>query len=85
MKAKLEFDLNDPDDRMEHMAAVKASDMAQLLWQIRMNLRKKVYSEAEAEELKHPGVDYTTGIELVLNNLYELFDEYNINIEELTR
>ena len=82
MKAKLEFDLNDPDDRMEHMAAVKASDMAQLLWNLRFNLRNQVF--AEADQLNDPD-KYDAGIELTLAHINELFDKYNINIEELTR
>jgi len=86
MKGILEFDLNDPDDRMEHMAAVKASDMAQMLWHIRFNLRGKVYAEADNlndQDKYDPGIELT--LNLTLNILNELFDEYNINIEELTR
>jgi len=82
MKGKLEFDLNDPDDRMEHLACIKASEMAQMLWHIRFNLRGKVY--AEADNLNDQD-KYDPGIELTLNILNELFDQYNINIEELTR
>ena len=59
MKAKLEFDLNDPDDRMEHMAAVKTSDMAQLLWNIRFNLRRNIYDEVDN---MNDGKDYESGV-----------------------
>lgn len=82
MKAKLEFDLNDPDDRMEHMAAVKASDMAQLLWNIRFNLRRNIYDEVDN---MNDDKDYNSGVELALAHINELFDRYNINIEELTK
>lgn len=84
MKATLEFDMNDPEDRMEHLRCTKAYDMAQLLWQIRLNLRKRVYHEAEANEFANPNTDYNSGIELVLNNLNDLFEEYDINVEHLT-
>ena len=82
MKAKLEFDLNDQDERMAHMAAVKAQDMAMLLFQLRFNLRKQVYAEAD---LLDDQDKYDPGIELTLANINELFDKYNINVEELTR
>ena len=82
MKAILEFDLNDQDERMAHMAAVKASDMAQLLWHIRYNLRSNIYDEVDN---MNDGKDYESGVELALAHLYELVDHYNINVEELTR
>jgi hypothetical protein len=82
MKAILEFDLNDQDERMAHMAAVKASDMAQLLWHIRFNLRSRVYADADNLDDQDK---YDPGIELTLNHINEMFDEHNINIEELTR
>jgi len=34
MKAKLKFDLNDPEERMQHMRCTKALDMAIALWDI---------------------------------------------------
>jgi len=34
MKAKLEFDLDDFDDKMAHNRCVKATDMALVLWEI---------------------------------------------------
>jgi len=82
MKATLEFDLNDPEGRMEHLAAVKASDMAMMLWHIRFNLRSRVYADADNLDDQDK---YDPGIELTLNHINELFEEYNINIEELTR
>lgn len=37
MKATLEFDLEDYDDRMRHLACVKAGDMALALWDMLYN------------------------------------------------
>ena len=34
MKAKLTFDLNDPDDRLEHERCVKSLDIALVLWEL---------------------------------------------------
>ncbi len=40
MKATLEFDLTDPDDRMEHFRCVKSLDMAIVLFEILHNTKK---------------------------------------------
>ena len=39
--ATLTFDLNDPDDRMEHYRCVKSLDMALVIWDI---MEKQRYS-----------------------------------------
>ena len=41
MKATLDFDLDNPDDRMAHMRAVKSLDMAIVLFELQTNLKKK--------------------------------------------
>ena len=40
MKATLEYNLNNPDDRMAHMRAVKSYDMACALFEITNNLKR---------------------------------------------
>ena len=50
MKATLSYNLNDPDDRMAHMRAVKSLDMASALFEITTNLRKKVIRRFEDDE-----------------------------------
>lgn len=37
MKATIEFDLDDIDDRMSHMACIKAKDMALAFWMMLHN------------------------------------------------
>ena len=34
MKATLEFDLSDPDEKMEHLRCIKSLDMALAMWDI---------------------------------------------------
>ena len=41
MKAKLIFNLDDPDDRMAHKRHVKSLDMALALWDIHYEVFKK--------------------------------------------
>lgn len=40
MKATLEYNPNNPDDRMAHMRAVKSYDMACALFEITNNLKR---------------------------------------------
>lgn len=40
MKAKLTFDLNDPDDKMSHLRCIKSTDMALALFEIVYNLKR---------------------------------------------
>ena len=68
MKATLEFNLDDIEDRMAHYRCVKALDMALALWQI-----KQLFYNRDDEE----------GISV--DKLLAIFEDYNIEIEELTR
>jgi len=83
MKAILEFDLNDPDDRMSHLRCVKSLEMALALWEIRMNLRKYSERTAEAKEFTNEESDVFNGIDIVLERIHEIFEENNIDVEEL--
>ena len=69
MKAKLIFDLNDDDDRIAHMRAVKSRDMALFIWRLSIEYWK----------------DYEKGstIEQMREDFNFLLDHYSINIEEL--
>jgi hypothetical protein len=46
MKAILEYDLNDSDDKMSHLRAVKSLDMAICLWEIR-SMKRDNYDTAD--------------------------------------
>jgi hypothetical protein len=81
MKAKLEYDLNNPDDRMAHLRAVKSLDMASVLFDITKNLRKKV--ERQYESIDDTPDDVFDGINTVFNEIYNILESNNINIDEL--
>lgn len=85
MKAILEFNL--PKDNIEYLQSVKANDMAIALWQISYNLKKQCIWEAENnnEGLNIEQAYILDGVEIVFNKIYEILDEYNINIEELNK
>ena len=81
MKAKLQYDLNDPDDRMAHLRAVKSVDMASALFDITRNLRKKIQNRYEDIDNTHN--DVFDGIDAVFDEIYDILEDNNIDIDEL--
>ena len=79
-KATLEFDLNDPDDTMAHLRAVKSLDMAIVIFQLTSNLKKQIMHEIDHRELK----DWEA-VHLVFKRIHELVNDHGIVIDELTR
>jgi hypothetical protein len=79
MKAILEFNL--PDDQEEFDRCVKATDMAQYLWQILLNDKKNLMRQLEAdnETTEH---EYEL-INKIWEHLHNTANEYGINIEKL--
>ena len=82
MKAKLYFDLDVIDDELALNRSLKATDMAIILFEIQSNLRKKCEYELEALEADS---DKWDGLEVVFRNVERLFDEHNINLNDLIR
>jgi hypothetical protein len=80
MKAKLHYDLNDPNDRMAHMRAVKSLDMASALFDITRNLRKHVERKFENDDKEY---DVFDGVQEVFDRIHEILGDNNIDIDEL--
>jgi hypothetical protein len=80
MKAKLTFDLNDHDERIQHLRCVKSLDMALALWEISVNAKKQCYRIAEGKEMKGESVDH---INLVFEKIYEIMEEHSIDVDNL--
>lgn len=78
MKATLEFDLDNPDDRESHLRCLKATDMACVLFEFMINSRKriayKLYEEASKDKIL---------LDIVYEEFDNLIEEHNININEL--
>jgi len=74
MKAKLTFDLDDPDDSMAHLRCIKSLDMALAMWTFTGKLRKLVDESEDGKYLdeKH-----------VWEAWQEALEEYDINIDKL--
>jgi hypothetical protein len=77
-KAKIEYDLNDIDDRMAHLRAVKSLDMAMALWDITHNTKKGLEWSMEGKEM-----DKYDALEMVFEKIHEILDEHNIRTDEL--
>jgi len=81
MKATLSYNLNDPDDRMSHLRAVKSMDMASALFDITRNLRKKIQNRYE--DIDNTNNDVFDGIDAVFDEIYNILEDNNIDIDEL--
>ena len=77
-KAKIEYDLNDLDDRIAHFRAVKSLDMALALWEITHNTKKGLEWSIEGKD-----IDKYEVLEMVFEKIYEILNEHNINTDEI--
>lgn len=76
MKAILEFDLLDPEDRIEHQRMLKSTDMQVALWDISQRLRSKIkYAPDDMSE------DTYKVYEEIQDVFYEIINKYNIDLE----
>jgi hypothetical protein len=81
IKATLSYNLNDPDDRMAHLRAVKSLDMASALFDITRNLKNKI--ENRYEDIDNTNNDVFDGIQAVFDEIYNILEDNNIDIDEL--
>jgi len=72
MKATLEFDFTQPEDRMDHKRCIRSSDMAMFIWELKNNFWRK---------WKHDETDFT--LDNYKDALYGLLQEYHIDIDDL--
>ncbi len=77
-EAILKYNLNDNDDSMAHMRAVKSLDMALALWDITHNTKKSLEWSMEGKEM-----DKYDALEMVFDKIYEILDEHNIKLDDL--
>ena len=71
MKATLNFDLDDADDKMAHLRCTKALDLALALLHFDQWLRSQIkYNEKDYQSIR--------------DELYKIMEEYDINLETLT-
>ncbi len=78
-KAILEYNLDDVDDSMAHLRAVKSLDMALVLWEMAYNTKKKICNEIEFQEIKDP---YEV-VDRIMEKLHEEMNDRGINLDDL--
>lgn len=77
MKAKLIFNL--PEEAIEFETCSKASDLAFILWELSYNVKRSLIKHTDVSE------EYANGVNAVYDKLYELLDEYSINLDNLVK
>ena len=77
-EAILKYDLNDTDDAMAHMRAIKSLDMALALWELLNNSKRTLERAMHEKEM-----DKYEALDMVYERIYELMDEHNIKLDEL--
>lgn len=69
------FDISDVDGKMAHFRASKATDMANALFEITHNLRKKIRWMGDEYEGK--------GVDEAFEQIHNILEENKVNIDEL--
>ena len=80
MKAKLIFNLDNPDDVTQHLRAVKSIDLAIAISDI-LQLRRKLERIFTYED--NNNTDVFDGIQVFADEIGKILDEHGINIDEL--
>ena len=74
MKAILEFNL--PEDNQEYLTTIKAVDMANFIFELVYNTKKKLFESTG-------DLDVEEGIDMTFQKIHELLKYHNIDIDEL--
>ena len=77
-KAILEFNLDEQDDQVAHLRAVKALDMTLALWDMDQYLRGLI---------KHGELDHNVyeALQAARDKLYEIKNNHSIDLDELLK
>jgi hypothetical protein len=78
MKAQLTFDLEDPDDKIEHLRCVQSSDLCTAVYDFIHNTRKRL-----TEKALEKGIDVDDAIFMVYEEFAEILSEHNISMNKL--
>jgi hypothetical protein len=78
-KARIDYDLSDPDDYRDFKQAVASSAMASALFELIYNTKKKLEFELDSKE----DIDKYGALEIVFEKIQYILSKHNINTEEL--
>lgn len=77
MKAKLTFDLTEPEDIIEFRRVNKSNEMAAAIFEFKYNSKSQIQN---SNLLK---LDQETLIDFIFNRFDEILENHNIDIDEL--
>lgn len=80
-RAILKFNLDNPEDRRDHLRAIKSLDLSLVIFTFLHNTRKEI--EAEFENNPMGNIDVYDGVERTYEKFYKILEEYKIDIDEL--
>lgn len=83
MKGLLEFDLNNSEDCLNHLRAVKSTDMALCLWDISTKLTKEINDYRDWCFNNNKKLSNQDIVDKTNELINDYFESRNINIEEL--
>lgn len=78
MKGILEFDLNDLDDRLAHERAVKATDMALVLWHLIHNTRRDMMDKINRALEEDKNFTPHDSLDIIYDELQRLLEEHAV-------
>ena len=81
MKAILEYDLDDQDDRRAHLRAVRSMDMACALFEITHNLARKI--EHRFEDTPQNDRDEFDALDEVFMEINRVVMEHGLDLDDL--
>jgi hypothetical protein len=78
MKATFVFDMNDPEDMMDHKRMSNALGMALVLWELKVNVKKKMEYILDTDNLSGQET-----LDRVFEMIGELMEDQGLNMENL--
>lgn len=79
MKAIIEFNIDDHEDRLSHLRCIKSLDMAICLFEIQNNLKRNMEYFVDAGN----GISNQELLDKLFGNFNVILEDNNVNIEEL--
>lgn len=76
-QALLKFDLSDPEEKLEHLRAVKALDCLLALWDLSQYFRNQL------KYRDNSGITGEQAIEAAREEFNDILDKYNISLDVL--
>jgi hypothetical protein len=81
MKATFVFDMNDPEDMMDHKRMSNALGMALVLWELKVNVKRKMEDIIDSSDIQPLSGQDT--LDKMFEIIDELMEDQGLNMENL--